>query len=140
MLLGWFLIYITSHALGHYLVGRLVGIRFKGYGVRGTDHPENYPPLLRQMMSAMPTFTVMTEKSSMAEARPWARALMFGAGESFTVIFSILAGFYAWKAGITGGFVVFVALTVFNVLSAVVTSIVPRGDYAKARHTLHSDR
>ncbi len=55
-------------------MGRLVGIRFRGYGVRGTDHPENYPPGLRQVMSAMSTFTVMTEKASMATARPLAKA------------------------------------------------------------------
>lgn len=140
MLVGWFLIYITCHALGHYLVGRLVGIRFRGYGVRGTDHPQDYPPVLRQMMSAMPTFTVMTEKSSMAAARPIARALMFGAGESFTAIFSILAGLYAWRAGIPGGFVLFVAMIIFNIISTIATSIIPRGDYAKARHALTGPR
>ncbi len=96
MLVGWFFIYITCHALGHYLVGRLMNIRFRGYGVRGTDHPQDYPPVLRQMMSALPTFTVMTEKSSMAAARPLAKAIMFGAGESFTAIFSILAGYYSY--------------------------------------------
>lgn len=136
MLVGWLLIYITSHALGHYSIGRLVGIRFRGYGVRGTDHPENYPPVARQMMSALPTFTVMTEKSSMAAARPLAKALMFGAGESFTAIFSILAGYYAWRAGIPGGFAFFIVMVIFNLLSIVVTSIIPRGDYAKARNAL----
>ena len=136
MLLGWFFVYIDCHAIGHYLVGRLVGIRFRGYGVRGTDHPENYPPGLRQMMSAMPTFTVMTEKASMAAARPLAKALMFGAGETFTAIFSILAGLYAWLAGIPGGFWLFVVMVIFNLLSTVVTSIAPRGDYAKARKAL----
>ncbi|HEX9012572.1 MAG TPA: hypothetical protein VF813_03615 [Anaerolineaceae bacterium] len=136
MLAGWLLIYITCHSLGHYLIGRLVGIRFRGYGVRGTDHPQDYPPVLRQMMSALPTFTVMTEKSSMAAARPLAKALMFGAGESFTAIFSILAGLYAWRAGIPGGFALFAAMIVFNLFSTVMTSIVPRGDYAKARRAL----
>ena len=140
MLAAWFLIYITCHALGHYLVGRLVGIRFRGYGVRGTDHPQDYPPVLRQMMSALPTFTVMTEKSSMAAARLLAKALMFGAGESFTAIFSILAGFAAWRAGIAGGFILFAAMILFNLLSTVVTSIVPRGDYAKARRALSGGR
>lgn len=139
MLLGWFLIYIDCHAIGHYLVGRLVGIRFRGYGVRGTDHPENYPPGLRQMMSAMPTFTVMTEKGSLAAARPPARALMFAAGETFTAIFSILAGLYAWQAGIPGGFALFAVMVVFNIFSTIVTSIVPRGDYAKARAALRGE-
>lgn len=136
MFVGWFIIYIDCHAIGHYLVGRLVGIRFREYGVRGTDHPENYPPVARQLMSAMPTFTVMTEKTSMEAASPWARALMFSAGESFTAIFSILAALYAWLAGIPGGFAWLVIMVVFNIASTIMTSIVPRGDYAKARKAL----
>jgi hypothetical protein len=65
MILGWFVIYICCHAIAHWVVGLLGRIRFEGYGVRGTDHPENYPPGLRQMMSVLPTFTVMSEKTSM---------------------------------------------------------------------------
>src|ERR1700690_2661696 len=42
MILGWLLIYICCHSLGHWLVGRVVGIRFRGYGLRGTDHPEEF--------------------------------------------------------------------------------------------------
>src|SRR5690348_5767961 len=74
MLVAWFAIYVCCHAIAHYAVGRLVGIRFRGYGVRGTDHPEDYPPGLRQAMSALPTFTAMTEKQSLRQARPWGRA------------------------------------------------------------------
>jgi hypothetical protein len=33
-----------SHAIGHWLAGRLAGLRFAYIGVRGTDHPETYPP------------------------------------------------------------------------------------------------
>ena len=136
MLLGWFIVYIDCHAIGHYLVGRLVGIRFREYGVRGTDHPQDYPPVARQLMSAMPTFTVMTEKTSMAAARPWAKALMFAAGESFTAIFSTLAALLAWLAGIPGGFAWFVTVAIANIGSIIVTSILPRGDYTKARKAL----
>ncbi len=48
MLIGFVIIYDCSHAIFHWAVGRLVGIRFRGYGVRGTDHPETYPPGIRQ--------------------------------------------------------------------------------------------
>lgn len=140
LLLGWLFIYIDCHALGHYVVGRLVGIRFRGYGVRGSDHPQDYPPGLRQMMSALPTFTVMTEKTSLSAASPLARALMFGAGETSTAVFSILAGWYAWRAGIPGGLALFVIMVIFNLISTVITSIVPRGDYAKARKALKDGR
>jgi hypothetical protein len=36
-LLGFLVIYDCSHAIGHYLACRAVGIRFRFYGIRGTD-------------------------------------------------------------------------------------------------------
>src|SRR4030088_2423433 len=62
MILAWIVIYICAHSPGHYVIGRIVGIRFRGYGIRGTDPPESYGPGLRQLMSVFPMFTVMTEK------------------------------------------------------------------------------
>jgi hypothetical protein len=136
LLVGWLAIYCCCHALAHYVVGRLVGIRFRAYGVRGTDHPENYPPLARQLMQALPTFTAMTVKASMQQARPRAKALMFAAGESSTAVCSILVGWYAWQSGIPGGLPFLVVMIVFNAFSTVVTAVMPRGDYAKALHAL----
>jgi hypothetical protein len=138
MLVGWLAIYICCHAIAHWAVGRLAGIEFRGYGLRGTDHPENYPPGLRQTMSALPTFTVMTKKASMQRARPVAKALMFSAGESSTAVCSILAGYYAWRSDIPGGQILFWVMVGFNLFSTVVTALVPRGDYAKAWQALHS--
>jgi hypothetical protein len=34
--------YAQAIVVAHVAVGQLVGIRFRAYGVRGTDHPENY--------------------------------------------------------------------------------------------------
>ncbi len=138
MLIGWFMIYICCHALAHWLVGRLVGIEFRGYGLRGTDHPENYPPGLRQLMSLLPTFTVLTRKESMLKAKPVAKALMFSAGESSTAICSTVAAWFAWNLGIPGGQILFWLVLIFNLFSTIVTAVVPRGDYAKAWRALHS--
>jgi hypothetical protein len=54
MIAGFVTVYLNCHALAHYLAGRAVGLRFRGYGVRGTDHPEVYPPGIRQLMQAAP--------------------------------------------------------------------------------------
>jgi len=138
MLIGWFAIYICCHAIAHWLIGRLVGIEFQGYGLRGTDHPENYSGVMRSIMNALPTFTVMTKKASMQQARPVAKALMFAAGETSTAICSIFAGWYAWQAGIPGGLVLFVVMVIFNLMSTVVTATIPRGDYNKAWRALRA--
>jgi len=46
-LVGSVIIYDYCHAVFHWAVGRLLSIRFRSYGVRGTDHPETYPPASR---------------------------------------------------------------------------------------------
>ena len=44
MLVGSVIIYDYCHAVFPWAVGRLLSIRFRSYGVRGTDHPKTYPP------------------------------------------------------------------------------------------------
>lgn len=136
MLLGWLIIYICCHAIAHWLVGRIVGIRFRGYGVRGTDHPENYPPGLRQLMSIIPFFSALTQKESMKQASTVAKALMFSAGETSTNICSLLAAAYAWMSGIPGGFTLFMVTVFWDLGSTITVSIIARGDYAKAIRVL----
>lgn len=138
MLLGWLVIYICCHAIAHWVVGRLVGIRFRGYGVRGTDHPENYPLGLRQLMSVIPFFSALTEKPSMQQASAVAKALMFSAGETSTNICSLLAAGYAWFSGIPGGSTLFIVTVFWNLGSTITTTIIPRGDYAKAIRVLRN--
>lgn len=136
MVTGWLAIYLCCHAVAHYAIGRLVGIRFRGYGIRGTDHPENYPPVVRQIMSILPFFTALTERESMRRAPPLAQAAMFAAGETSTTVCSLLAALYAWKAGIPGGQVLFFVTLAWNLSATLVTALVPRGDYTKARRAL----
>lgn len=136
MLLGWLVIYICCHAIAHWAVGRLVGIRFQGYGVRGTDHPEFYPPIMRQIMSIIPFFSALTQKESMKQASAWAKALMFSAGETSTNICSLLAAGYAALSGIPGGSTLFMITVFWDLGSTIITSIISRGDYAKAIRVL----
>jgi len=138
MLGGFLIIYDCCHAISHWVIGRLVGIRFRGYGVRGTDHPEAYPPGIRQLMSAMPFFTAMTQKESMSTASPTAKALMFAAGETGTTVISLLAALYAWQSGIPGGGILFWVMVVWNVVATVATTVTPKGDYAKAIRALRA--
>jgi hypothetical protein len=138
MLIGFLIIYDCCHAIAHWAVGRLVGIRFRGYGIRGTDHPESYPPGIRHVMSAMPFFTAMTQKESMRAAAPTSKALMFAAGETGTTVVSLAAALYAWLSGIPGGGILFWVMVVWNVTATVATTVMPKGDYAKALKALRA--
>jgi hypothetical protein len=132
MLVGFLIIYDCCHAIAHLAVGRVMGIRFRGYGLRSTDHPETYPAVIRHLMMVMPFFTAMTQRESMKAASPVAKALMFSAGESSTTIVSLLAALYAWQRGIPGGNILFWVMVVWNIAATITTAVTPRGDYAKA--------
>jgi hypothetical protein len=79
--------------------------------------PEDYPPGFRQLMSAMPFWSVVTDKTSMRATAPWKKALMFAAGETATAVCSITAAYAAMTAGIPGGQVLFL-VTVAGTQSA----------------------
>jgi hypothetical protein len=138
MIVGFLAIYVCCHAIAHWFIGRLAGIRFRGYGLRGTDHPETYPPVFRQILSVAPFFTAMTDRESMRRAGPAAKALMFAAGETSSSLFSLLAGAYAWRSGIPRGFALFAIAVIFSAVATVMTAITPRGDYTKARRALRA--
>jgi hypothetical protein len=129
---GWLAAYLTSHAIAHVAVGRLVGIRFRAYGVRGTDHPENYPPGIRHIMSILPMWSAITEKASMRQAGPRAKAAMFAAGETSTTVVSMGLAAWASLAGLPGGHALLVGTILWSIASTITVAIVPKGDYAKA--------
>src|SRR5260370_24824634 len=84
--LGILLVYLCCHAIAHWLVGRLVGLRFAYVGVRGTDHPEAYPPVLREIMAATPMFTTVSTRQSRVSLRPRALAAYYPARAASTPI------------------------------------------------------
>ena len=137
-LAGFLVIYDCSHAIGHYLAGRAVGIRFRFYGIRGTDHPEDYPPGLRQLMQIAPFWSVITDKASMRATAPWRKASMFAAGETATAVCSLAAAAVLAAAQVPGGTALLYFTIVWNAVSTVVTAIKPKGDYAKAIRALRS--
>ena len=81
---GWLLTYFCNHAIGHWTVGRLVGIRFLGYEVHGTTAPGWYPPGMRWIFRHVPLFSTWTDPASRRAVHPLARMLMYLGGPLFT--------------------------------------------------------
>ncbi len=136
LLTGWLALYLCSHAIAHTVVGRAVGIRFRAYGVRGTDHPENYPPGIRQLMSALPMWSALTDKASMHEATPRAKAAMFAAGETSTTAVSIASAAIAAHARVPGAHMLLTASIFWAIAATITVAIVAKGDYSKALRAL----
>jgi hypothetical protein len=51
---GRLLAYFCEHAFSHYVVGRIGGMRFTGYGLHGSTHRRLYPPGLRWIFEHLP--------------------------------------------------------------------------------------
>ena len=136
MFLAWVILYFSCHAIAHWVVGRAVGIRFLFYTVGGTGNPEGWPPGLRWIFEHLPFFGVQTEKVSMQNVTPRARALMWSAGVTSSAVIPTLGALVAWRSGVpwSGWFCVFAVGWACGTLASNWTS--RTGDYSKARRAL----
>lgn len=138
MLGAWILLYFFCHAIAHWVVGRLVGIRFSFYTVGGTGNPEGWPAGLRWVFEHLPFFGVQTEKASMLSASPVAKAAMWSAGVTSSALLPPLSVFWAWREGVPGSKLFFL-FAVFWSIGALASNWTSRtGDYSKARRALRN--
>lgn len=134
--LGIVLTAFSSHAIGHWLIGRIVGLRFAFIGVRGTDHPETYPPVVRQIMSALPMFTTVSTRRSREAAGPRALAAYFAAGQTTAILGWIGSAVLARALGVAASSVILAIMIAWAAATALIATVTPKGDYAKARKAL----
>jgi hypothetical protein len=124
--------YFSEHAFSHWLVGRALGIRFTGYGLHGTSHPQHYPPGIRFLFSRLPLLSARTDPASLKELPPAARAAMYAAGTVATVIASVAIPGYAWWRGVPRARGVFIGANLWNVPLILSESLRPGGDLHRA--------
>jgi hypothetical protein len=136
MVAAWVLLYFFCHGVAHWAVGRLLGIRFAFYTVGGTGNPEAYPACLRWLFEHLPFFGVQTEKASMQNTSPTAKAIMWSAGVTSSAVVPTLGALCAWRAGIPGSklFLIFAVIWAIATLASNWTS--RTGDFSKARRAL----
>ena len=131
------LAYFSEHAFSHWLVGRSLGIRFTGYGLHGTSHPELYPPGVRWVFSHLPLLSARVDPASLRAAVPTARAAMYAAGTVGTVLVGLTTPLYAWRRGVSGARGLLVASGgVINTALLLSESLRPGGDLRRAWRSL----
>jgi hypothetical protein len=134
MLLGWVLFYFFCHGIAHWLVGRMVGIGFLHYTIGGAA--KQWPVGLRWIFDHLPFFGVQTEKASMQNAGPVAKAVMWSAGVTSSAVVPTLGAFWAWQASMAYGKALFLFGVAWSLGTLVSNWTSPTGDYAKARRAL----
>jgi hypothetical protein len=136
LVVGWVLLYFCCHAIAHWVVGRILGIRFAFYTVGGTGNPEGWPAGLRWLFEHLPFFGVQTEKASMQKASPIARAIMWSAGVTSSAVVPTLGALWAWRSGVPWGKLFFLVALFWAVGTLASTWTSRAGDYSKARRAL----
>ncbi len=136
MIAAWVLLYFFCHGIAHWVVGRLLGIRFSFYTLGGTGNPEGYPAGLRWVFEHLPFFGVQTDKPSMQKASPTAKAIMWSAGVTSSALVPTLGALCAWREGVPASkpFLIFAVIWAIATLASNWTS--RTGDYSKARRAL----
>jgi hypothetical protein len=136
ILAAWTLLYFFCHGIAHWAVGRLLGIRFSSYTVGGTGNPEGYPAGMRWLFEHLPFFGVQTDKASMQQSSPMAKAIMWSAGVTSSAVVPTLSAFCAWEASVPGS-KLFLIFAVFWAIGTLASNWRSRtGDYSKARRAL----
>jgi hypothetical protein len=131
---GWLATYLSTHAILHWAVGRACGVDFAGYRVIvGTANPEQYPMIMRPVMTRLPFWNVRTIPGS---GSPLARAAMFAAGETGSSIANLFVAAYATRYRVPAARGMAFVLVVWTVLKTIATTRNERGDYAKALRAL----
>jgi len=136
MLIGWALLYFCCHAIAHWTIGRLLGIRFAFFTVGGTGNPEGWPGALKWVFEHLPFLGVQTEKASMQRASPMARAMMWSAGVTSSAVVPMLSALWAWRSGIPYGKLFFLFAAGWSAATLASNWTSRTGDYSKARRAL----
>jgi hypothetical protein len=136
MVVGWVLLYFSCHAIAHWLVGRILGIRFAFYTLGGTGNPEGWPAGLRWLFEHLPFLGVQTEKASMQNASPRARAIMWSAGVTSSAVVPTLGVLWARHSGVPWSKLFFLCSLGWAVGTLASNWTSRTGDYSKARRAL----
>lgn len=126
------LAYFTEHAFAHWLVGRLLGIHFTGYGLHGSSHAHLYPPIMRQLFAHLPFLSVRIEPHSRRNASPAARAAMYCAGPIATIALSVAIPLYGLRRGVPNARAMLIGFNLWNVAMVLGELLRPHGDFRRA--------
>ena len=132
LLASWLVTYFCNQAIAHWAVGRLVGIRFVGYGVHGTTAPEWYPPGARWFFVHLPLLSARTDPASLRAARPLPRLLMYLAGPLFTLLTGLGIPAYGRMRGIARARALQIGASLWFAPMLIVESLRAGGDLHRA--------
>jgi hypothetical protein len=90
-LLSWVCLFFFPHCIAHFVVGRLVGVRFTHYVLGKSSMSKLRLPVISTFASAIPLLTLKIDRGSLRSVGPGARAVMFASSAVVSMILPFLA-------------------------------------------------
>jgi len=134
-LTSWFCFWFFSHCLAHFVVGSVLGVRFRFYFVGKSSLLKLNLPVVSSFPKYVPILGIKIEDARFRQVAARKRALMYASGVLASMIFPIMTVLHAlayFSASITA---FFTALTTLNILLTLLLSS-KAGDFWKANKTL----
>ena len=89
-LISWACLVFFPHCLAHFVVGRLVGVRFTCYVLGKSSITKLRLPVISSVSSAIPLLTLKIDHGSLRSVSPGARTVMFASGAAVSMILPFL--------------------------------------------------
>lgn len=92
-LVAWVCLLFFSHSLTHYVVGRVVGVRFQYYSLGKSSVYKLKAPLLSKMASRSVVFTLNIDRASLRSVSYAGRMAMYASGAIASMVLPFLVAF-----------------------------------------------
>jgi small neutral amino acid transporter SnatA (MarC family) len=96
--------------------------------------------VVRQVLSAVPMFTTVSTRRSREAAGRWALAAYYAAGQTTAIMGWVGSAVLARTLNVPGSTITLAIMIAWAAVTALVATITPKGDYAKARAALRATR
>ncbi len=88
---AWFCLLFFPHSLTHYIVGRLVGVKFRYYSFGKSSVSKLRLSLLNLFASRLVVLTLKVDQTSLRSVTPSRRSIMFSSGAVASMVLPFLA-------------------------------------------------
>ena len=114
LVVSWMCFWFFPHCLTHYIVGRIVGIRFSHYVIADSAIEKLDIPVASWLVSAIPVLGIRVREIGFDGVSPTGRKAMFYSGTFASIFFPLIVVFYAVAYTSTLLTVLVAALTLGN--------------------------
>jgi len=138
LLFSWFCFWYFSHCLAHFIVGKLVGIRFLYYFIGRSSLVKLKLPIVTSLIKPIPVLGIKIDKSSLTNTSRCGRSITYASGAFASMLSPLIPFAYALVYTEQPIAVLLGVITIGNIIFTSYLS--PRvGDLYKAKKALHQE-